>query len=363
MRKLASLRRISDIRPIDNADFIEVCVVDGWEVVTKKGQFNIGDLIVYIEIDSKVPETDEFEFLRDRGFKVKTIKLRKQVSQGLIMPTSILPLSTYVEGCDLTDVLGITKIETKSDIEANKVSIQKTSKWFRKMMRFGWFRKIIGDRHLAKLSKKSLFPDWIKKTNEERVQNMPQLYKKMHDEYDMFTVTEKIDGQPATYGLKKGFFLDEFVVCSRNIRRPHNDNSSFWQVNNQHGMMAVLKDIAEQLCERSVVLQGEIIGQGIQSNKYNKVGYEFYAFNLIIDGHKVNYLTMESILDRYGIKCVPLIDDKFLLPGTIKDIVDYSTKKSLINKSINQEGIVVRGKDVSFKVINPDFLLKECKND
>lgn len=363
MRKLASLRRISDIRPIDNADFIEVCVVDGWEVVTKKGQFNIGDLIVYIEIDSKVPENDDFEFLRDRGFNVKTIKLRKQVSQGLIMPTGILPFDVYQEGDDVTDKLGITKIETKSDIEANKVSIQKTPKWFRKLMRFVWFRKLIGDRHLAKLSKKSLFPDWIKKTDEERVQNIPRLYNEMHEDYKMFTITEKLDGQSATYGLKKGFFRDEFVVCSRNIKRPHNDNSSFWQINDQHGMMAVLKSMANQYSKQNIVLQGEVIGQGIQGNKYNKVGYEFYAFNLIIDGHKVNYLTMESILDRYGIKCVPLIDDKFLLPGTINEIVDYATRKSLVNKSINQEGIVARSGDVSFKVINPDFLLKECKND
>lgn len=90
MRKLATIREIKDIQPIEGADRIEVATVDGWQVVIKKGEFKVGDKIIYIEIDSIVPEREEFEFLRDRKFRVRTIKLRKQISQGLIMPLSIL---------------------------------------------------------------------------------------------------------------------------------------------------------------------------------------------------------------------------------------------------------------------------------
>ena len=95
MRKLASVRMVSDLRPIQGADRIEVARVDGWECVVKKGEFSIGEQIVYIEIDSILPERPEFEFLRDRKFRVRTIKLRGQVSQGLVLPLSVLPDGKY----------------------------------------------------------------------------------------------------------------------------------------------------------------------------------------------------------------------------------------------------------------------------
>lgn len=115
MRKLATIREISNIRPIEGADKIVVAQVDGWECVVQKDEFQIGQHIVYIEVDSIVPERPEFEFLRPRKFRVRTIKLRGQVSQGLVLPLSILPNGTGCDlGDDVTDALGIKKYDPEA---------------------------------------------------------------------------------------------------------------------------------------------------------------------------------------------------------------------------------------------------------
>lgn len=363
MRKLASIRSVSEIYEIENADFIELCVVDGWEIVSKKGQYHVGESIVYIEIDSVVPETEHFEFLRDRHFRIKTIKLRKQISQGLIMPLSILPEGSYNLGDDVTDILGITKYETRSEQEANRVQEQSVPSWFKKLMKFRLFRMTFGNWYKKKYTGQGKFPDWIIKTDETRVQNMVALYGRLLMNNVRFNVTEKIDGQSATYGIKKSNRKIEYVVCSRNIRRPKEDDSSFWCVSRSHDIEHVLKDIRQEYDFNTVVLQGEIIGTGIQANKYNMMGYDFYAFNLIIDGYLLSYQEMEKVLNRYNIKCVPIIEEDFILPPAIAQLVNYSIMKSTINPNINREGIVLRSLDISFKVINPNFLLKECKDD
>ena len=111
MRKLVSIQEIKDIKPIENADKIEVVKVLGWNVVVKKDEFKIGDKIVYAEIDSLFPEKEEFEFLRDRHFRIRTIRLRGQVSQGICFPMDILPEGNYEIGDDVTKILGVTKYE------------------------------------------------------------------------------------------------------------------------------------------------------------------------------------------------------------------------------------------------------------
>lgn len=167
MRKLATIRTISDIRPIQGADRIEVAQVDGWECVVKKGEFHIGEKIVYVEVDSIMPEKPEFEFLRDRKFRVRTIKLRKQVSQGLVLPLTILPTGTSVnEGDDVTETLGIKKYDPQAEQErmllacADDNRIKQHGKLFQFMMRFRWFRRAFGTK-----PKKKGFPAWIVKTD------------------------------------------------------------------------------------------------------------------------------------------------------------------------------------------------------
>lgn len=193
MRRLATIRTIADIHPIPNADAIEVALVDGWEcVIAKKDGFKIGDKVVYIEIDSIVPERPEFEFLRDRKFRVRTIKLRGQVSQGLVLPISILPKGNYVSDDDVTEILGIKKYDPEGEAEA-KLLKDKTAKiknpFIKFMMRFKWFRRLFVK------PKKGGFPVWIVKTDEERIQNKTAMFNIEKELGTKFMVTEKIDGQ------------------------------------------------------------------------------------------------------------------------------------------------------------------------
>lgn len=356
MRKLATIRQITDIKPIANADSIEVAVVDGWECVVKKSEcFNIGDQIVYIEIDSIVPDRPEFEFLRDRKFKVKTIKLRGQISQGLVLPMSILPSGKYIIGDDVTDILGIKKYDPEAEQELKLLTSTQdkvTNPIIKFLLRFKWFRK------LYIKPKKGGFPAWIVKTDEERIQNKTKMFEIEKDLGTKFIATEKIDGQSATYYLEKNGRKYEFGVCSRNIHITKPDNSSYWTIAREQGIESVLRSLIGS--NDRIVLQGEIIGLGIQGNKYNVNGYDFYAFNLIYPNKKVPTNEMAEILHEYGIQTVPILDTNVSLKNTIQEMVDYAKGNSVLNKT-KREGLVLRNyeRNISFKVINPEFLLAE----
>lgn len=358
MRKLASIREIKEIRPIENADAIEVAIVDGWECVVKKSEnFKAGDLIIFVEIDSIVPERPEFEFLRERKFRVKTIKLRKQISQGLVLPISILPQGKYNLDDDVTDILGIKKYDPEGDLE-NQLVEKKTKEIknpiIKFMLKFKWFRKV----YLPKKEFKG-FPTWIVKTDEERIQNKTRMFEIEKDLGTKFIVTEKLDGQSATYFLERVKGKFKFGVCSRNINLSNNpNNSSYWNIARDLDIRLVLECLIGRA--NNIVLQGEIIGEGIQGNKYKINGYDFYAFNLIIDGKKIDTIHMEELLREYNIKTVPILETNFLLRDSISDMVEYSKGNSTLLKT-KREGVVVRNYDrnISFKVINPEFLLDE----
>lgn len=126
MRKLATIRTIAEIRPIPEADRIEVAQIDGWEVIiSKKDNFSQGDKVVYIEIDSKMPATPEYEFLKSRKYVVKTIKMRGQISQGLVLPLAVLPPGNYKVGDDVTEILGVTKHDPEAEQESTVISENK----------------------------------------------------------------------------------------------------------------------------------------------------------------------------------------------------------------------------------------------
>ena len=209
-RKLAHIEIIKALRPIPGADKIEVAEVLGWECVVKKDEFKVGDKIIYIEIDSILPERPEYEFLRDRKFRIKTIKLKGQISQGLILPLKNLDVFydvkfldnktldgyNYSIGDDVTNQMGITKYLTLSEREEisqqeRKLANEK-NKLKKFMMRYFWFRKLF----LSK-KQKSGFPYWVSKTDEERIQNIPQVLEQFKDK-EVY-VTEKIDYQSVTF--------------------------------------------------------------------------------------------------------------------------------------------------------------------
>lgn len=361
MRKLATIREIAEIKPIPDADRIEVARIDGWEVVvSKKDNFHVGDRVVYVEIDSKMPETPEYEFLKSRKYVVKTIVMRGQVSQGLVMPLSILPVGEYKLGQDVTDVLGIIKYDPQLE-EENAVFEENRKKTrnpvVKFLMRYAWFRKIY-----LKKNTHTEFPNFIKKTDEERIQNMPELYERLKNERTNLIVTEKVDGCSGTYFLHKiprkfGKAKYEFGVCSRNRRLPQPDKSYYWKIANKYKIRSVLEKLIDD--EDYIVLQGEITGAKIQGNKYHEKDCQLWAFNLITPSKKYNTIEMQDILIKHGIHTVPIVEIGYNVKGDIQDIVKYVKGKSQIVDR-EREGCVFRNtdKNISFKCINPNFLIK-----
>lgn len=366
MRKLATIRKIKELRPIPGADKIEVAVIDGWEcIVSKEDKFYVGELVVYIEIDSVLPPKPEFAFMEKYKYRVRTIKLRGQISQGLVLPLSILgdvwnEMHTAEEGMDVTEYLGIKKYDPEEVKEKewymkigspNKVEFPW---WLKPFKRIGFIRRwwINKKRTVAE------FPDFIKKTDEERIQNMPILFDRIKNGQIPLSITEKMDGTSATYFLKDG----KFGVCSRNRWLIKDDGSPYWQVEHKYEIEQVLRCIAGD--HKLVVLQGEIIGNGIQKNRYHLSGFMFMPFNLIFDGVRCNYKDMVEHLEFTNLTCVPLLSKEFIIPEgiDIQKFVEYSEGTSKYRDGKEQrEGIVCRNEyhHISFKVINPKFLLKE----
>jgi RNA ligase (TIGR02306 family) len=346
MRKLASVQIIKDIRPIEGAELIEVAQVLGWNVVVKKGDFHVGGKVIYCEIDSILPDRPEFEFLKPRGMRIKTIRLKGQVSQGICFPLGILsePFLTddlalenpfdLLEGADVTDILGVIKYEPLMPACLSGIA-------------------------------KGKFPSFIPKTDETRV----QVLQKVLDKYKgtICYVTEKLDGSSATYYVKDG----EFGVCSRNLELIEDAENTFWKVARELDIENKLRSIG-----RNIAIQGELIGEGIQGNKLKIKGHTVMFFNLF-DIDKFEYLNifqLNELLTKIDLPLVPIVALDYLLENDIEKIIKMATIKSSICKDVWAEGIVIRPYSekidlllsnenfnngrLTFKAINPEFLLK-----
>lgn len=212
MRKLASVKTVSDIMPIEGKDRIVLAMIDGWSVIVKKGEFNIGDKCVYVEIDSVLPDKPEFDFLRKNNFRIKTMKMAGVISQGICFPLSILPekaKGTYEVDEDVTDVIGIKQYERTMDKEPVETTSAPKKKYPQFLMRMAWFRKLV----LPKKQSKG-FPTFISKTDETRIQNMPFILKDKRE----WIATEKVDGQSGTFCLvrhKSRILFNRFQLASR----------------------------------------------------------------------------------------------------------------------------------------------------
>jgi tRNA-binding EMAP/Myf-like protein len=355
---LVSVQKIIDIQPIPNADKIEVATCLGWKCVVKKDEkLKVGDLVVYFEVDSICPQTPTFEFLRDVKFRIKTRKFRKQVSQGLILPLSILPKGDYKEGDDVTKILGVKQYNPQEEAEEKLMELQsniyknRIDKFFK---RFPWYRRLVFKKD------KMPFPQFMRKTDEDRIQLRPHICE---NNIDRFFVTEKLDGQNGNFFLirnkNKWQFWKPYIfgVCSRNYQLCKPDNSSYWTIAKQENIEKKLKECIGE--HEYIVLQGEIIGNKIQGNKYNVDGYNFYVFNIFVDNYQFNQLGVIGLCAKMLLLPVPSIDTMFKLKPNIDEMVEYAKGKSQI-ADIQREGIVVRNyeNNISFKVINPDFLLK-----
>lgn len=306
-----------------------------------------------------MPKTPEYDFLKSRKYVVKTIKMRGQISQGLVLPLAVLPSGEYEVGDDVTKILGVTKYDPEAEQEnavLEESGIKSKNPIIRYFMRFKWFRKIY-----LKLFISDDFPNWIKKTDEKRIQNMPNLFRRLKENKTVLSVTEKVDGTSATYFLrriKKNKY--EFGVCSHSKRVVKEDKLYYWNVARKFKIKDTLKLLIGDL--DWIVLQGEITGEKIQGNKYPMDGGErFWAFNLISPEGKLTTEEMQRTLLHYGIYTVPIFDDKFVIPEDweISDLVHYVQGKSQIYPR-EREGCVFRNVEqgISFKCINPEFLIK-----
>lgn len=381
-RALAHIEKIADIQPIPGADKIEVATVLGWKVVIAKADnFQIGDKVVYIEIDSKVPERPEFEFLRDRKFRVRTIKLRGQYSQGLIVPMSILGNKDYEVGTDVTKELGITyyipadnirKAENMNNLKYQSMASRHKTLFkkpvFRWLMRRSWGRKLLFIFFGKKKDKPKSFPtkfEFVHKTDETRIENMPWLLGYP----DELVVTEKLDGTSSTYILERlrGKNKFEFWVTSRNVRQL-NENQNCYHDYNIYWAMAEKYNIEEHLRNyliehpdvEYVCLQGESVGS-VQGNPLKLKEDDLYIFNFI-DSNRARIPSVEGrkIVESWGMKWVPILDEHFKMPSDMEEFKKMATAKSVVNPSVLREGIVLRDPktDLSFKNVSREFLMK-----
>lgn len=326
MRKLATVRTVIDIQPIPGADAIECVTVDGWKIVAKKGEFQIGQKATYFEIDSWIPQhvapflcRDNREYNGVVGARLRTVKLRGQISQGLLLAAP----EAANDGDDLTDALGIQKYEPPVPVQ------------------------------LAGIARGN-FPSFIPKTDQERIQNLRREIEAWAAEGATWEVTEKLDGSSMTAYVMG----DTFGVCSRNLDLIESDTNSFWRAARTEGMEELLRASG-----RNIALQGELIGPSIQGNPYALTAHEFHLFD-IYDIDAGRYMTSHERVDfiaRTGIKHAPIMCWQDLRGATVDSLLAQAEGKSTLNPSIEREGLVFKclNGDASFKAISNKFLLKE----
>jgi RNA ligase (TIGR02306 family) len=321
MRKLASIRTIKEIRPHTNADSLELAIVDGWQVVVKKDEFKVGDSVVYFEVDSVLPVQEQYEFLRKccyvnrewvEGFRLKTIKLRGEISQGLVLPCTY----DVPEGTDVTELLGVKKWEPPVPAQLSGLI-------------------------------KGNFPSFIPKTDQERIQNLPEIFSDKESEWE---VTLKLDGSSMTV-----YWLDDGMhVCSRNLElKLEQEGNTF---------VETAKRVFPEypMYFNHLAIQGELMGPGIQGNREQLDKHYFYVYDIYdINEHRyLPYDQREEFCRAHNLLHVPVIAiDK------VTDLQDMLNKADIpsINNPI-AEGVVWKRMDgeKSFKVINNKFLLKEA---
>lgn len=403
-RELAYIVTVDDVHPIPGKDRVECAVVGGWTCMVPKGAFEPGSAGVYFEIDSKLPEEERFAFTSRYGYKIKTQRFKTPegpfYSQGLLMSPEDFGWTVQVEPLGgvrtevvlddegkahypndesrfLTQKLGVTyAVVEDNKRKANSVDKYKkmaqrrprlfSQKWARWMMKRDWGKKIMFFFFGKKKDKKNGWPTWVQKTDEERVQNMPWILNNK----EPWIATEKIDGTSTTFTMKRRRFGKyDFFVCSRNVCFDKPDKQCFYETNvytemaEKYDIENKMKDMMKTIfrnCEW-ITIQGETYGEGVQKRDYSLKGHDFMAFNLISsDRGRWNTLNMKQFLETtYDIPCVPVVDEFFILPDTVEELLEYATNKSVVDGK-EREGIVFRSQDgaQSFKAVSNEFLLK-----
>lgn len=347
MRKLATIRQVAEIKPHTNADSLELAIVDGWQCIVRKGEFKVGDLVVYFEVDSVLPVQDQFEFLRKgcyvkkdwlpegEGFRLKTIKLRGERSQGLVVPVESSGRgANWIKnrkglfdsvrlGDDVTENLGVVKWDPPLAAQLQGQA-------------------------------KGNFPSFIPKTDQERAQNLVTTIADAFIAGDEFEVTVKLDGSSCTMYFNNG----DTGVCSRNLELKVSDE------NKDNSFIRAFMEVKDQLIAygRNIALQGELMGPGIQGNREGLTEHKFFLYDVWdIDNQK--YLTdydKAEVLVKINVEHVPVISNRMtLISPNVAELLDFAEGPSLNNPV--REGLVYKRIDggFSFKTISNTFLDEE----
>lgn len=393
-RELAYVVKVDDIKPIIGKDRVECAVVGGWTCMVRKGLFNVGDLGIYFEIDSKVDTNKpEFAFTEKYNGKIKTQKFALKdengnkvgqfYSQGLLMAFSDFDWENnkYKEGDFLTQELGVTYHDPE-DEKRKRNSHNSKSKYQRMMNRhpklarskFGkwcmkheFMLKILFMLFGRNSDKPSDFPYWVIRTDEERIQNL--IHRIPEFQSEEWIATEKRDGTSTTMTLKGHGRKQEYAVCSRNVRMENRKDGSWYDTNvytemaDKYNIKNVLKDLLTDEYE-FVTIQGETFGEGIQKRDYGLKEHVFEVFNVIFgysDGttKRLNPIEMKELMDKYNVPTVPIVDEHVNIPSSCKEILDMAGGESIIYGGM-REGLVFRNYDAtkSFKAVDNEFLIK-----
>lgn len=352
--KLASVQKIIDIQPIEGADMIVKATVLGWDIVVKKNEYKVGDLCSYIQIDTVVPEKPEYEFLRERKFRVRTIKLRKQISQGLIVP---LPSGKWSEGDDLTEVLGIKKYE-KPDNNPERYEKPRMPKvWYKKwvyLFKYNILYKMFP--RLQKLSRTPFPKNLVSITDEERIQNIPQVLTQYAGK--KFIVSYKLDGSSITIIHSKVLGKSKYRICSRRFEL-HDKKNDWYKVFSDTQFADEIQKLSRQFGTNDIIVQGEAIGK-FNGNHHNLQREQIRLFNIYIDGKRMNQKDFIETCLKNNIPHCPMYKET-VLNHTLPEILAESEIKDILNPHVEVEGLVWRcvEDNLSFKVINNKYLLTE----
>ena len=402
-RELAYVVIIDEIKPIEGYDRVEYARVGGWWVIVQKGQFKVGDPAIYFEIDSRVPPDREcFAFLEKRNYKIKTLRMCKVISQGLLMHASDFGwtikedndgtpvIETYISGKDyklhrpddesrfLTSLLGVTyaddadnKRKANSGDKYKAMAARRPNifrkKWARWMMRHEWGRKIMFAVFGGKKDKKNGWPSHIAaKTDVERVQNMIWVLKDKRP----YVASEKVDGSSFSAMVERGRFGKiKYYVCSRNVVFDTPDAPCFYDSNiyfeawNKYNLKKIITNILNDYNLPNVAIQAEIYGDGIQKRDYSLHNGEHHmaVFHIVSNGVKFSMDKTVEICEKYGLPHVPIVNDNYILPDTIDELQAYvEGAQSMIDEK-PREGIVFYDKETGqqyFKFVSPEFLMK-----
>lgn len=377
-RALAYIVTIDEIKPIEGYDRVEYARTNGWWVIiSKNDNLKVGDKCVYFEVDSRVNDADErFAFLEKRHYKIKTQRMCKVISQGLLMPLTLFPeLKDSDVNTDVTDILKVTyaveedNARKKSDpntkyknMVARKPNIFKRP-WARWLMKREWGRKVMFFLFGSKKKDNRTFPSFISKTDEERVENQPWRI----GDGKTYIATEKLDGTSCTYVLeRKGRNKFEFYVCSRNLRLA-DENQKCYHTHNIYWDLAFKYNIEQHLKEflttfpdiKWVCIQGEGVGT-VQGNPLKLEEDDLYVFNFIAsDNGRWSSYNGQKLIKLWGMKWVPILGE-VTMPDTMQELKELATGKSVVNPNVMREGIVYRSLDGSdsFKNVSREYLLK-----